>query len=202
MNTHRRLEIVFDIGNGPRVLAFVDFSADLSFGIPKCYKFTDYTVEPKSENYERTTIHSNGLIKTHFPLGQGLKNGWDGRYAPLAKWHRPWSMFEELSWGSQNQSIRDYLANPKDVIKSPGTFLFDVTFPSEVKSTQIRFSVLPSLDIDLTKALGIAPEIVDPTFCTWVLVDSWPYVLISMRYPPLAGKHINLNSIGRDYRLK
>jgi hypothetical protein len=33
MNTYRRLEIVFDIGNGPRVLAFVDFSSDLSFGI-------------------------------------------------------------------------------------------------------------------------------------------------------------------------
>lgn len=111
-------------------------------------------------------------------------------------------MLEELSWGSQNQSIRDYLANPKDVTKSQGTLLLDVTFPSEVKSTQIRFSVLSSLDIDLAKALGIATEIADPTFCTWVLVDSWPYVLISMRYPHLAGKHISLNSIGRDYRLK
>ena len=198
--TYRRLELVFDIGQGLRVLAFVDFSSHISFGIPKVYQFTDYAIKPRSENYERITMHKNGQVKTHFPLAQRLSPQWDGKYSALANWNRPWTMLEEVYWGSQNPSVRDYLAKPKDIRTSPDTLAVPLTFPKGVEATQIRFSILPSLGIAMAEVSAIAPGIRDPTFCTWILVDSWPYVIISIRNPLKTRQCVELKFVGRDYR--
>lgn len=69
-----RLEFLFDLGGGPKELAFVDFgSRGLSFGLPKVFRFNDYEIKPTGENYERITIHPNGLVSTHMPLAPSFK---------------------------------------------------------------------------------------------------------------------------------
>jgi len=197
---YRRLEFVFDIGQGPRVLAFVDFSSHISFGIPRVYQFTDHVIKPTSENYERITVHNDGKVKTHLPLAQGFSPKWDGQYSPLANWNEPWSMFEELDWSINNPSVRDYLAKPKNIKTNPYTLAVPLIFPTGVSATQIRFFVLSSIGIDLAEAIAFAPEIRDSSFCTWFLADAWPYVLISIRNPLRTSQCVELKSIGRDYR--
>ena len=194
---YRRLEFVFDIGQGPKVLAFIDFSQHISFGIPKSYQFTDFTIQPSSENYERITIHRNGEIKTHFPLAQNFRAPWDGQYLPLAKWDRPWSLKEELYWGSQySQSIRNHLAKPK--ASRSDTCQLHLTFPQKVEETTVMFSLFHSLGVGMKQA---PPEIHNPSFCTWALVDSWPYVLVSLANLGIIRQCIQLKSVGRDYRV-
>lgn len=194
---YRRLEFVFDIGQEPKVLAFIDFSQHISFGIPKFYQFTDFAIRPSSENYERITIHKDGNIRTHFPLAQNFLAPWDGPYPPLAKWDRSWSMKEELNWGSQYpQSIRNYLTKPQ--AGRSDTCQLQLTFPQGVEETIVVFSLFHSLDIDIEQA---PPEIRSPSFCTWVLVDSWPYVLVSVANLGIIQQCIQLKSVSRDYRV-
>lgn len=194
---YRRLEFVFDIGQGSEVLAFVDFSQHISFGIPKSYQFTDFVIAPSSENYERITIHKDGKIRTHLPLAQNSLAPWDERYPPLAKWDRPWSMRNELSWGNQHlRSIRNYLTRPR--AGRPDTCQLQLTFPQGVNETIVVFSLFHSLDVDIEQA---PPEIRSPSFCTWVLVDSWPCVLVSVANLGTIQQCIQLKSVGRDYRV-
>lgn len=201
MNSYRRLEFVFDIGEGPRVLAFVDFSSHISFGIPKSFQFLDFKPASPSENYERITVHNDGTIKTHLPFGNNITPLWDGKKMPLAKWDEPWTMLEELYWGPDNQSIKECLTKPKNVKTSTKTQQEIVRFPDEILATQIGFSLFKSLSVPMSVINKIAPEIQSPNFCTWVLTDSWPIILISIRIPNTAKVCINLNSVGRDYRI-
>jgi hypothetical protein len=193
---YRRLEFVFDIGQGPRVLAFVDFSRHISFGIPKSFQFADVNIGSSGEDYERITIHEDGKIKTHLPLGQNSSALWDGQYPPLARWNRPWSMKESIYWGNQRtESVMNYLTRPK--IGSPGTRQVQLAFPREVEETTVVFSLFHSLGVNIEQ---VPAEIRSTSFVTWMLVDPWPYVLVSVAN---LGIHqtIQLGLTGRDYRV-
>lgn len=194
---YRRLEFVFDISQGPRILAFVDFSQHISFGIPKSYQFTDFAIKPSSANYERITIHKDGRIQTHFPLAQNFTAPWDGQHPPLVKWDKPWQMKEELNWGGQHpESIKNYFTRPK--ASNSGTLPVQLTFPLGVEETIVVFSLFHSLDVDIKQA---PPEIHSPCFCTWVLMDSSPYALVSIANLGITQQCIQLKSVGRDYRV-
>jgi len=128
-----------------KVLAFIDFSQHISFGIPKSHQFTDFTIHPSSENYERITIHKDGKIRTHLPLAQNFLAPWDGQYSRLAKWDKPWCIKENLYWGSKYpQSVRDYLAKPKT--SRSDICQLQLRFPQEVEETTVMICLFPSLD--------------------------------------------------------
>lgn len=199
-HVYRRLEFLFDIGQGSRVLAFVDFSEHISFGIPRSYPFyKEIPGLPSSENYERITVHKDGKVKTHLPFAQNFQAPWDGQYSPLAEWDRFWTMMEELSWGSENPFIGNYLAKPKDIGTSPDTYQLPIMFAAGVENTRVSFCLFPSLDIEMENVKRVAPEIHAPHFRTWVLVDSWPYVLVSLGNLHIPQQVVRLKSVGKDY---
>ncbi|MDD5486405.1 MAG: hypothetical protein PHW65_02475 [Dehalococcoidales bacterium] len=200
MNRYRRLEFIFNPGCGEKVLAFIDFSSHISFGIPQSFSFADHVIKPASENYARITVHEDGRVEAHIPLGSNIPSSWDGRYEPLNSWKRAWSMKQELYWGKSNPFINSLLANPKNSKTSPGTFFENASFPSGTEATTVSFSILRDInDISIIKAID--PDLGNDHYCTYCLEDNWPYILVTIRIHNVLPKYKRIKSVGRDYRI-
>jgi hypothetical protein len=190
-----RLELAFRFGKGPRVLAFVHCTGEgVSFGLPKVYRFEDYTITPKSENYERITVHLDGKVKTHFPLAQDFEPPWDKETQPYLKdWNKVWVIHEEVGWtpGLERKLLSRWAYPPK--VGDPNIESIEVQFPRSAQRTVVTFGLLDSYD-----RLNQIPMLQNLAY--WILKDSFPIVLVTVRGPKIAPYAKELVGVGRDYR--
>ena len=200
---YTRAEFTADIGFGPVVAAFVDFSSQgISFGAPPYnVKIYEGTPEDKSDTlaiseYERVTVHTDGRVETHLPipiLSLDLKE-MDQAKPPLAQWGEPWCRRFELIWAPDHIAfLQPWLAKPKP--STHQTCLnIQVEYNPEAVSTVVYVCVVnPGMDV--TDRAPMVP-------CdgqVWFLTRGWPWVLVQMsnvKCPTID----QLNTVGRDYR--
>lgn len=190
-----RLELAFRFGRGPRVLAFVECTpVGVSFGLPKVYRFDDYTIIPGCENYERITVHLRGNVKTHWPLAQGYELPWDKEAQPhLKDWNKVWMIREETGWapGLERKLLGRWSAKAK--VGDPNVEAIEVRFPRAVQRTVVTFCLLDSEE-------RLAEIKIPQDVAYWILEDSFPIVLVTVSGPKIAPYAEELVGIGRDYR--
>ncbi len=70
---YKRVEFTADLGSGPIVTVFVDFSSQgISFGVPYNVQIHEGTPEDPSSNlaiieFQRVTVRTDGRVETHLP---------------------------------------------------------------------------------------------------------------------------------------
>ena len=235
-----RVEFTIDNYNNTKVLAFVECTATgISFGQAKRFVFTDYSVPEPSENYERTTIHRDGEVVTHFAFADNLVE----QKPPLAQWPGAMSFTREfydvgLSEPSENYerttihrdgevvthfAFADNLVEQKPPLAQwPGAMSFTREFydvglseeylpnPKSDKRTKlvavqlkrleckIWFAVVPSLEQDIVNLFEWFDH---PKVQCWQLNDSWPVVVIGISNVEDVQGLITIHSVGIDYRV-
>lgn len=95
---YSRVEFAADLGLGPFVSAFVDFSSQgISFGGPPInIQIYGGTPDDKSQKvevgeFQRTTVHADGKVVTHLATSAHLQElaDFDQNTPPLAQWDSP-----------------------------------------------------------------------------------------------------------------
>ena len=199
---YTRVELTTDLGFGPFVVAFVDFSHQgISFGVPLNVQIHRGTPDDQSENpdiseYQRVTVHADGKVNIHLPTNANPPDlgGLDQDKPPLAQWADPWCMQFELSWAPQYMGpIKPWLAKPK-----PSTHAtcrnVPVEFHPEAINTKVRICVAKP-DTCLSDLSLMIPDHGQ----LWTLTRGWPWVLVHMSNVKRPGID-NLSNVGIDYQ--
>ena len=182
-----RVEFTIDQYDYTKVLAFVECTATgISFGQAKRFVFKDYSVPEPSENYERTTIHRDGEVVTHFAFADNLVE----QKPPLAQWPGAMSFTREFYDVGLSE---EYLPNPKS---DKRTKLVAVQLKR--LECKIWFAVVPSLDQDIVNLFEWFDH---PKVQCWQLNDSWPVVVIGISNVEDVQGLITIHSVGIDYRV-
>ena len=200
---YARVEFTADLGSGPFVVAFVDFSGQgISFGGPPLnVQIHEGTPDDQSEDlavseYQRVTVHADGRVETHLPTSAyvpGLGE-LDQDKPPLAQWAAPWCRRFEFTWApGYKELIQPWLAKPK-----PGTHSacrnVPVEFNPEAINTVMHICVVkPSASVsDLSLMIPLPGQL-------WALTSGWPWVLVHMSNVKCPGVD-NLTNVGRNYQ--
>lgn len=195
---HTRVEFTTDLGWGPIVAAFVDFSAkSISCGVP--YRIRVYTGMPEEgghlkDVYQRVTVHADGRVRTHLLELSPADAQFDQSQPRLAEWNEPWSRRFEFIWSQEYLTlIRPWFTKPK-----PETHLQRLSVPVEFIHTALS-SIVTICIATPESALGKAASVVPLDEQSWQLTGGWPWVVVAMsniRHP----KPEQLSTVGRDYR--
>ena len=200
---YSRVEFTADIGFGPIVATFVDFSSQgISFGAPPLnVQIYEGTQEDKSDTlaisvYQRVTIHADGRVETHLatPTPVPELKEFDQYTSPLAQWGNPCSKRFEFPWGPNHIAfLRPWLAKPKPSTH-PTCLNIQVEFNPEAVSTVVHIYVLkPRVDVkDVAPAIPCDVQ-------SWFLTGGWPWVLVQMsnvKCPRID----QLSTVGRNYK--
>ena len=199
---HKRVEFTADLGSGPAVAAFVDFSSQgISFGVPYSVQIHKGTPENPSPNlaiseFQRVTVHTDGRVETHLPspLPVPELRELDQHTAPLAQWSDPLCRRFELVWAPNQVAVMEnWLAKPKSSTHSTCKKV-GVGFNHDAVSTVVHICVL-DLGMNFNHVAPVLSGEVQP----WFLRGGWPWVLVQMSNVkcPRTDK---LASVGRDYR--
>ena len=199
---HKRVEFTADLGSGPIVAAFVDFSSQgISFGVPYNVQIRKGTPEDPSPDlaireYQRVTVHTDGNVETHLPTPIPVPEleEFDQDMAPLAQWGDPFYRRFELVWASDHIAfMQGWLAKPKPSTHST-CLKVEVCFNHSAVSTVVNICVLnPGMDVN---------DVVPTIRCdvqSWFLTGGWPWVLVQMSNMECPGTD-QLATVGRDYR--
>ena len=200
---YSRVEFTADIGFGPIVATFVDFSSQgISFGAPP-YNVRIYEGTPEDESnelalseYQRVTVHADGKVVTHLPTPIPLPDlkEMDQRTPPLAQWGNPWCRRFEFTWSPDHIAfVQPWLAKPKPSTH-PTCLNVQVEFNPETVSTVVYLCVVgPWTDLnDLALMVPCDGQL-------WVLTGGWPWVVVQMSNVKCP-KIDKLSNVGRDYR--
>ena len=187
MTQYERVEFIIEISGQSKVLAFVECttSAGISFGQPKRLVFTDYSITGP-DNYERTTIHKDGKLVTHF----NLMDNWACQKTPLAQWNRTMSFTREFYdvGGLSLSYLEDLRPKPKRKL-----------VPVQLNGLEcsIWFAVAPSMQQDDVSHLEWLKV---PQVQCWTLSDNWPIVIVGIsNLASPTGQLIEISSVGLDY---
>ena len=197
-----RVEFKADLGSGPIVVVFVDFSSQgISFGVPLNVKIYEGTPEDPSPNpaiseYQRVTVHADGRVETHLPTPTPLPElkELDRHMPPLSQWKKSFCRRLELVWTpDQFKFTRRWLAKPKPNTHSSCKKV-EVEFNQDAVSTVVYICVMkPGMDIN---KVSPAPA---GEFQSWFLTGGWPWVLVQMSNVKSNGIN-QLSTIGRNYQ--
>ena len=199
---HSRVEFTTDLGFGPVVVAFVDFSSKgISFGRPYNVQIyegitKDAMPNPAINEYHRVTVHVDGMVETHWPtpfVVPELK-AFDQDTPSLAEWRRLWCRRFELTWAPDHIAfMKPWFTKPKPETHST-CLNVPLDFNPEVTSSVMEICVVdPQLDItDL-------PLIYPCNSQTWFLTGGSPWVTVCMTNVNCPGTS-RLCTVGRDYR--
>ena len=197
---YTRVEFTADFGFGRRLAAFVECAPrTISFGVPRIFKIYDGTPENPSSDavvdvFERTTIHADGRVDSHWPIPIPIFEAFDMDTPPLAQWNRPWFKRFELRWDPEYlEYMRCYYPNPKPPNQS-SCLSIEVDFDSAVVSSIVWVGVIkPLSDVStLTAEFPAGGHL-------WILERGWPWVFLWMSNTLHPGTD-ELTTAGRDYR--
>ena len=199
---YKRVEFIADLGSGPIVAAFVDFSSQgISFGVPYNVQVRRGTPEDPSHDlaiseYQRVTVHADGKVETHLPTPIPVPEleEFDQNVAPLAQWGDPFYRRFELVWASDHIAFTQaWLAKPKPSTHST-CLKVEVGFKDSAVSTVVNICVIsPGMDVN---------DLVPVNLCdvrSWFLTGGWPWVLVQMSNIECPGI-AQLTTVGLDYR--
>ena len=199
---YKRVEFTADLGFGPIIAAFVDFSSQgISFGVPYNVQIHEGTPEDPSPNlaisgFQRVTVHADGRVETHLPTSMPVPElkELDQHMQPLAHWGDPLCRRFELVWApNQVAFIQNWLTKPKPSTHSTCKNV-DVDFNHDAVSTVVHICVLdPGTNFN-----NVAPML-SCEVQSWCLTGGWPWVLVQVSNVKCPGTD-KLASVGRDYR--
>jgi hypothetical protein len=196
---YNRVEIVADLGFGNRVVLFADFSSKgISAGILRHVKIMKGSPEepiekPAIDETQRTTVHANGSVVTHWPLPSGkvFKAPWEIRRLPLRSWGSPVTQKEELYWSSEHRLfLQKYLVPPKT---SPRTLSIVARFKPGFQESVATYTVVKPSGLAAFMS-GIPDEVQ-----AWSIIGGWPYVVLTLSNTVNLGRRV-IADAGRDYR--
>ena len=200
---YSRVEFTADLGHGPKVIAFVDFSsAGISVNAPPLsVQIYIGTPEDKSNTlaiseFSRVTVHANGMVKTHLPIAQAPPEFgiFDENTPRLAEWEEPWSRRFELDWSEKTMKvIGPWLAKPKPP-SDPKCLTIPVEFTPEAKNSVVGICIA-SPQSDASKLASLVPL----KGQVWCLMGGWPWVIVGMTNAKSLGTN-RRRDVGRDYR--
>lgn len=199
---YTRVEFTADIGFGPVVIAFVDFSSmGISFGRPYNVQIHEGLPEDPMPNlaineYHRVTVHADGRVETHWPSPVTVPElkAFDEDTPPLAEWQSLWCRRFELTWAPDHIAfMKPWFTKPKPETHST-CLNVPLDFKSEVTSSVTKTCIVnPQLDIT------DHPLVYPGNSHTWFLTGGWPWVTVCISDVNCPGIS-QLCTVGRDYR--